>query len=283
MTGLFDPELVAALPKSIKFIIHNGAGYDQIDTKACSENGILVSNTPQAVDSATADVAMFLLLGAMRKAWIGQSAIRVGDFRGRTPLGHDPEGKTLGVLGMGGIGSALAKRAVAFGMRVQYHNRKPVPDVETAIPAKYVELDELLSTSDVISIHLPLNEATRHFIGKERLRKMKKGVTIVNTARGAIIDEEALVEVLEQDDHIWSVGLDVYEDEPKVHPKLLANENVMLTPHIGTVTSETQVCSMSDVTKQKADDQQKKMEILAIDNVRSAIQHNRLLTPVNKL
>ena len=161
-------------------------------------------------------------------------------------LGHDPHGKLLGVLGMGGIGTAVAKRAAAFGMSVQYHNRKPVPSDKNPVGAKYVSFEELLRTSDVISVHLPLSPATRHTLSKREFQMMKDGVVVVNTARGPIINEEALVEALESE-KVFSAGLDVYENEPKIHPKLLANDKVALLPHIGTATMETQVCLLPSV------------------------------------
>ena len=236
-TGLFDEELLLALPTSVHFVCHNGAGYDQIDAVAARKRGITVSNTPGSVNSATADIGMFLLLGAMRRAWIPQKAIRSGEWLGKTPLGHDPEDKVVGILGLGGIGTAFAQRAAAFGFKIQYHNRRPVDGSD----AKYVSLEELLKTSDVISIHIPLGPETRHFIGRKEFELMKPGVTIINTARGAIIDEEALVEALKTD-RIWSVGLDVFEEEPKIHPELLKDDRIMLLPHIGTATYETRVC-----------------------------------------
>jgi glyoxylate reductase len=261
-TGRFDKELVDALPSSVKSVSHNGAGYDQIDVPACTAKGIAVSNTPTAVDNATADVAIMLLLGALRRSWTPVSALRKGDWRGKMTLGHDPEGKTLGILGMGGIGGALAKRAKAFEMDVVYHNRNKA---EQEHGARYVDFDELLSKSDVISIHLPLSEKTTHFIGKEQFAKMKDGVVLVNTARGAVIDESALVEALENG-KVWSAGLDVYEKEPEIHPGLIKNENVVLFPHIGTATIETQ----------------KKMEVLVVDNVKSMLKDGKLLTQVQE-
>ena len=227
------------MPSSIKFVCHNGAGYDQIDAKAARKHGITVSNTPGYVNQATADIGIFLLLGALRKAWIPQKAIRNGEWQGQAPLGHDPLGKTIGILGLGGIGTAFAERAMAFGFKIQYHNRKPVE----CSKAKYVSFDELLATSDVISIHLPLNDTTRHIISHKEFAAMKPGAVIINTARGAIIDENALVEALKSD-KIWSIGLDVFETEPKVHPELLKDDRVMLLPHIGSATLETRVCPL---------------------------------------
>lgn len=157
-------------------------------------------------------------------------------------LGHDPEGKTLGILGMGGIGSAFALRAAPFDFHLQYHNRNPVVHPSSnPTNAKYVGFEELIRTSDVISIHLPLNDATTGLIGRKEFEMMKAGVVIVNTARGKIIDEGALVEALEQG-KVFAAGLDVYEEEPEIHPDLIKNDHVVLMPHIGTATVETQVC-----------------------------------------
>ncbi|KAI4277753.1 MAG: hypothetical protein L6R38_005376 [Xanthoria sp. 2 TBL-2021] len=264
LTGRFDQELIDLLPQTLKFISHNGAGYDQIDAEACANRGISVSNTPGAADASTANTAIYLLLGALRRAHIPATALREGRWRGSMSLGHDPDGKTLGILGMGGIGSAFALRAATFGFDMQYHNRNPVVHPSSnPTNARYVSFEELLRTSDVISIHLPLNDATRGLIGRKEFRKMKDGVVIVNTARGKIIDEEALVEALERD-KVFAAGLDVYEKEPEIHPGLIKSDKVVLMPHVGTSTVETQ----------------RKMELLVIDNVRNALQRGSLLTPV---
>lgn len=155
-------------------------------------------------------------------------------------LGHDPEGKTLGILGMGGIGSAVARRALAFDLKIQYHNRHPLPPDQNPFGATYVDFETLLRTSDAISVHLPLGDGTRGLIGKREFKMMKEGVVIVNTARGPIIDEEALVEAVESG-KVFGAGLDVYEREPEVSEGLVDNENVVLLPHVGTATYETQV------------------------------------------
>lgn len=255
-TGIWDEELVQALPKSFKVVAHNGAGYDQLQPAALASRQILATNVPTAVDDATADTGMFLLLGALRNFPTSLSALRRNDWRGKPPpsLGHDPQGKTLGVLGMGGIGRNMAIKARAFGMKIVYHNRKRLPkDLEAG--AHYMEFEELLKKSDVISIHVPLNPKTRHLIGKKELAMMKKGVVIVNTARGAVIDEAALVESLDAG-HVGSVGLDVFEEEPKIHEGLVKNENVLLLPHMGTWTKETQT----------------KMEDWCIGNVRCGLE-----------
>ncbi|MCJ1253748.1 hypothetical protein MMC24_001560 [Lignoscripta atroalba] len=264
VTGRFDEELVSCFPEGLRFVCHNGAGYDQIDVPACTSHGVHVSNVPTAVDDATADTAVFLILGALRGFNLSLLNLRKEQWRGNPPppLGHDPEGKMLGILGMGGIGRNLAKKMRAFGMEVQYHNRKPLSE-ELSGGAKYVEFEELLATSDVISLNLPLNPHTRHIISTSELEKMKPSAIIVNTARGAVIDEAALVKALDEG-KISSVGLDVYEEEPKIHPGLVANERVTLLPHMGTWTSETQTA----------------MEKWNISNIRMALQDGKLMSPV---
>ncbi|KAK2799621.1 hypothetical protein FQN51_006753 [Onygenales sp. PD_10] len=266
ITGLIDEELVNALPRSMRYLAHCGAGYDQIDVHACSARNppLLVSNVPTAVDDATADVNMFLIIGALRNFNTSMLALREGKWKGNPapPLGHDPEGKVLGILGMGGIGRNLKKKAEAFGMRVIYHNRRKLEE-ELAGGAEYVGFEELLARSDVISLNLPLNKNTRHIISHAEFAKMKPGVVLVNTARGAVVDEDALVQALDSG-KVLSVGLDVFEDEPNVHPGLVRNPNVMLVPHMGTWTVETQTA----------------MEEWAIDNVRLAIETGKLKSPV---
>ncbi|KAK9476860.1 D-isomer specific 2-hydroxyacid dehydrogenase [Lipomyces japonicus] len=257
-----DEEVIDAFPDSVKFIAHNGAGYDMINANALIKRGVKLSNTPGSVDDATADVNFFLILGALRGFNLALNNLRQGNWTNGLPLTHDPEGKVLGILGLGGIGRAVKRRADAFDITTQYHNRKPLSD-ELAGGAKYVSFDELLATSDIISLNLPLNAHTRHIINKEAIAKMKDGVVIVNTARGAVIDEAALVEALESG-KVASVGLDVFEQEPKIHPGLLNNKNVILLPHVGTRTFETQ----------------KKMEIQVLDNVKSALINNKLLNIV---
>ena len=271
--------------------IHTGAGYDQCNIADCTANNIRVSNVPTAVDAATADTAMFLMLGALRSFNYPLLNLRKGDFRGKKPppLGHDPEGKVLGILGMGGIGRNLKKKAEAFGMKVQYHNRNPLSQ-ELSGGARYVDFEELLKTSDVISLNLPLNvsfcrrpediilgyrpkeeaiyspppqKSTHHMISTPQFSMMKDSVVIVNTARGAVIDEAALVKALDSG-KVFSCGLDVYEEEPKIHPGLIDNPHVTLLPHVGTWTVETQT----------------EMELWNIGNVRAALERGELNSPV---
>ncbi|PLB38555.1 D-mandelate dehydrogenase-like dehydrogenase [Aspergillus candidus] len=262
LTGPFDAELLSALPASLKYICHNGAGYDNIDVAGCTQKGILVSSTPVAVNNATADVGIFLMIGALRQAYVPLAALRAGKWHGQTTLGHDPQGKVLGILGMGGIGREMAHRAKAFGMKIHYHNRSRLsPELEG--DATYVSFDELLASSDVLSLNLALNPSTRHIIGANEFQKMKDGIVIVNTARGALINEKALVAALDSG-KVMSAGLDVYENEPVVEQGLVDNPRVMLLPHIGTMTYETQ----------------KDMELLVLENLRSAVEKGEMVTPV---
>lgn len=160
ITGKVDEELLSALPQSLHFVCHNGAGYDQVDVPACTRREIRVSNTPTAVDDATADIGIFLMLGALRNLAASMASLRAGQWRGKTlpALGHDPQGKTLGILGMGGIGRNMAKKALAFGMKIKYYNRTRLEEsMEKEIAAEYVDFDTLLRESDVLSLNLPLN------------------------------------------------------------------------------------------------------------------------------
>ncbi|KAM0122990.1 glyoxylate reductase [Aspergillus fumigatus] len=268
ITGFIDEELVNALPRSVSFLAHCGAGYDQIDVHACSARNppLRVSNVPTAVDDATADVNMFLIIGALRNFNAGMQALREGKWRGQPlpALGHDPEGKVLGILGMGGIGRNLKKKAEAFGMRVIYHNRRQLSE-ELAAGA---ELSILALAGSFCGLCMrdsnhPEKKHTRHIISKAEFEKMKDGVVIVNTARGAVMDEEALVQALDSG-KVYSAGLDVFEEEPKVHPGLIRNPNVLLVPHMGTWTVETQTA----------------MEEWAIENVRLAVETGKLKSPV---
>ncbi|KAJ9502539.1 hypothetical protein H2202_001660 [Exophiala xenobiotica] len=261
-TGPFNQELISVLPKSLKFICHNGAGYDNIEVDACTQRGLKVSSTPIAVDNATADVGIFLLLGALRQAWVPLKAIKEGKWRGDSQLGHDPKGKLLGILGMGGIGRAMADRARAFGMKIAYHNRSRLPK-QLEGDATYLSFDELLAQSDVLSLNLSLNAKTRHIISAPEFAKMKDGIIIVNTARGALINEKDLVSALDSG-KVSSVGLDVFEDEPKIEAGLLKSDRAFIVPHIGTMTWETQ----------------RDMELLVLQNLENAVDKGSLLTPI---
>lgn len=237
--GIFDAELISKLPDSCKAICHNGAGYDQIDVKACKQRGIIVSNTPGAVDEGTATTALYLLLSALRQFSIAERNLRALKWKSGLPPAHDPSAMTLGLLGMGGIGVYFAKMAHALPMKkIYYHNRSPKKDAPEW--AEYVPtLDELLEKCDVLSVHCPLNEHTVGLVGEAQIRKLRKGSIIINTARGKVIDEAALIRALE-DEHLYAAGLDVYPDEPNVNPRLMEFRNVTLLPHMGTETEESQ-------------------------------------------
>ncbi|KAK1540829.1 hypothetical protein CPAR01_06818 [Colletotrichum paranaense] len=262
VAGKFDEEFVNQLPTSLKYICHTGAGYDQIDVDACTRRNIIVTYAPDPVTSATADLTIFLLLGAIRQLNPSFTSLRSGNFKKGLDFGHDPQGKTLGILGMGRIGRAVKRRAEPFGLKTIYHNRKPLSD-DLAAGCQYVSFDELLSTSDIISVHVPLSASTTHLIGAAEIAKMKAGVVLINTARGAVIDEAAMAAALDEG-HIAAVGLDVYEKEPLVDERLVKNERALLIPHLGTHTVETLG----------------QMESLAIENARRGVLKERLLTVV---
>lgn len=238
VAGPFDAQFVAQLPQTLTHIHHTGAGYDQIDVASCSSRRITVTNAPDPVTDSTADLTTFLIIGALRNLNQSILSIRQGSFS-KGDWGRDPQGKTLGILGLGRIGRAVAARMKPFGMNVVYHSRNRIDErLEAAADAKYVSFDELLATSDVLSIHTPLNASTKHLLAKAQLQAMKKGSTIVNTSRGAVIDEAALVEALDSG-HIASVGLDVYEKEPQVHEGLIRNQRALIVPHMGTHSTDT--------------------------------------------
>ncbi|KAJ5195679.1 hypothetical protein N7449_006158 [Penicillium cf. viridicatum] len=262
VAGKFDAELIERLPPSCKYICHNGAGYDPIDTSACAKRGIIVTNAPDPVTDATADLAIFLMLGALRHLNPSISSLRAGNFKKGVEFGHDPQGKTLGILGMGRIGRAIKHRCDSFGVKTVYHNRNPLP-FERNAGAEYVSFRKLLVESDIISVNVPLNAHTKHLIGAEEITLMKPGVVLINTARGAIIDEAAMADALESN-HIAAVGLDVYEREPEINEKLMKQERALMVPHMGTHTTETLG----------------KMEKWAMENLRCAIVGVPLLSPV---
>ncbi|KAF8839405.1 hypothetical protein BDN67DRAFT_773898 [Paxillus ammoniavirescens] len=250
--GIYDGGLIAGLPSSVKWIAHNGAGYDLVDIHACKEKGIGVSNTSGAVDDGTATTALYLIISCFRHFSWGERSLRVGTWKNpiSSALTHDLTGRTIGILGLGGIGLRLAHLVHAFPMRVLYYSRNCNPEAPEW--CEYVgSMDELFERSDVLSIHVPLREDTRHLVGETQIRKMKSGSIIVNTARGKVLDEEALIRALE-DGHLASAGLDVFPDEPNINPRLLEFPQNVLLPHVGTRTRDTE----------------KKMEVRAMTNLR---------------
>lgn len=232
-----DTDLIARLPDRIRIISTFSVGYEHINIQACQARGITVTNTPGAVTDATADIALLLLLGASRRAYEGERMIREGKWTGWTPtqlLGTGLQGKRLGILGMGRIGEAVAQRAKAFGMEVHYHNRRRL-----AHAATYHETAEsLLKVSDFLSLHFPLTPQTRGFLNAERLAMMPKGAVVVNTARGGVVDDEALLAALKSG-QIAAAGLDVFDGEPNLHAGYRDLPNTFLLPHLGTATVET--------------------------------------------
>lgn len=235
---LSRPVLQAVAPKLIAQL---AVGYDNIDLPAATELGILVANTPGVVTESTADLAFGLLLAAARRIAEGHHYIHSGQWHSWTMglmVGRDIHNRTLGILGMGQIGQAMARRAAGFGMRVLYHNRQPIEGSNAGSGAQWVSKDDLLREADFLTIHVPLSAATRHIIGETELRAMRPDAILINTSRGPVVDESALARALTEK-WIAGAGLDVFEDEPRIHPALLAHPGVVVTPHIGGASRET--------------------------------------------
>ncbi|KAG0693957.1 hypothetical protein DFH29DRAFT_368169 [Suillus ampliporus] len=250
--GIYDADLIEQFPSSVKWIAHNGAGYDLVDVRACKAKGICVSNTPGAVDDATATTAFYLVISCMRHFSFAQRCLRAGDWKYPISSGatHDLTGYTIGILGLGGIGLRLAYLAHAFPMRVLYYSRSRNPEAPEW--CEYVDsMDELCARVDVLSVHVPLRADTVNLVGEKQIRAMKRGSILVNTARGKVVDEEALLRALDNG-HLSSVGLDVFYDEPNVNPRLFDFPQNTLLPHVGTRTRDTE----------------KKMEVRALTNLR---------------
>ena len=237
-----DRALIERLPGPLKLIAAFGVGTDRIDVAAARAAGITVSNTPDVVTEATADLALGLMIAALRGFSPGERRLREGRWTGpdiKDFLWHSVAGKTLGVIGLGRIGAAVAKRAKAFNMRILYHSRSAKPQLEAELGLEYQpDLYRLLKASDVVSLHLPLGPETRHIIDAEALAQMKPSAVLVNTGRGPLVDEAALAAALSEG-RLFAAGLDVYEDEPAVHAALLKCPNATLLPHMGTAAEET--------------------------------------------
>jgi glyoxylate reductase len=238
-----DGALIAAAGPQLGLIANFGVGVDNIDLAAARARGIAVTNTPGVLTEDTADVALALMLMAARRLGAAERALRRGEWRGWGPtdqLGTSLTGKRLAIVGMGRIGQALARRAAALGMRIDYHNRRRLDAAaERAVGARYrADLDAMLRDADMVSLHVPYTPETHRLIDRRRLRLLRREAFLINTARGAIVDEEALIEAL-QAGAIAGAGLDVYASEPHVDPRLVALENVVLLPHVGSATVET--------------------------------------------
>lgn len=241
LTDRIDDAFLAQCPK-LKVVANVAVGYDNIDVAAATGRGVLVTNTPGVLTDATADFALALLLAVVRRIVEADRYVREGHFRAWLMMGlhgTDLAGRTLGVAGFGRIGQAVARRGRGFGMHVIYAANHRAPQaVEEELDATFVDKEALIATSDVLSLHVPLNAATRHYLGEPEFARMKASAYIVNTSRGPVIDENALVGAL-RSGAIRGAGLDVFEREPEVHPELIGMTNVVLAPHIGSATVET--------------------------------------------
>jgi glyoxylate reductase len=242
LTTKVDDAFLDAAGPQLKVVANVAVGYNNIDVAACARRGVVCTNTPGVLTDATADIAMALVLMATRRLGEGERVIRDqqpwqwGMFY---MLGSGIQGKQLGIVGMGDIGQALARRAKAFGMQIAYSNRRPVsPRIEAELGAQFMSMEELLATSDVVSLNCPYSPETHHLMTAPQFEMMKSSAFLVNTARGPIVDEAALVAAL-RTGQIAGAGLDVFEQEPAVHPGLLECENAVLIPHLGSATEET--------------------------------------------
>ncbi len=245
VTDRIGPGLIERAGPQLKLIANFGAGVDHIDVKAATERGIVVTNTPGVLTEDTADIAMALILATARRVVEGADVVRAGGFAGWSPtwmMGVRLRGKKLGVIGMGRIGAALAHRARAFGLSIHYYNRRPVPaSVSGPLEATYWDsLDQMLAHMDVVSVNCPHTPGTFHLLSARRLRLMQPHAILVNTARGEIVDEAELAAMLAEG-RLAGVGLDVYEHEPAVNPRLLKLPGAVLLPHLGSATLETRV------------------------------------------
>jgi glyoxylate reductase len=245
VTDRIDSAVLSQAGPKLRLIANFGNGVDNIDVVTANNRGITVTNTPGVLTEDTADMTMALMLGVPRRIAEGIKVIEHGDWAGWSPtwmLGHRISGKRLGIVGMGRIGQAVARRAKAFGMSIHYHNRRRVPEAtEEALEATYWDsLDQMLARMDVVSVHCPHTPATYHLLSARRLKLMKPEAYLVNTARGEVIDEAALIRQLEAG-QLAGAGLDVFEHEPAVNPKLVSSDKVVLLPHMGSATIEGRI------------------------------------------
>jgi glyoxylate reductase len=268
LTEKVDAELLAAAGPQLKIVANHAVGFDNVSLPDCTAAGVMATNTPDVLTETTADTAFALLMTAARRVGEGERFLRAG-----TPwiwgplmmLGQDVHHKTIGIVGFGRIGQAVARRAKGFGMDVIYADAFQLPaDVEAETGAQRVELDELLERADFVSIHTNLTPETRHLFGAEQFERMKETAVLVNTSRGPVVDEAALADALESGE-IFAAGLDVFEHEPDVHPKLLGLENAVVIPHLGSATVDTRDA----------------MGHLAVDNVFAALDGERPPTLLN--
>jgi glyoxylate reductase len=268
LTERVDEEFLGAAGEGLIVVANFGVGYDNIDVPACSARGVVVTNTPDVLTEATADIAWVLMMAAARRVGEGERFLRSRSEWVWEPdfmLGQDVYGKVLGVVGFGRIGRAVARRGRSFGMRLLYHSSSRAPaEVEAELGAEYRELDELLAEADFVTVHTPLTARTRHLIGAEQIATMKRTAVLVNASRGPVVDEAALVEAL-REGRIFAAGLDVFEREPEIDPGLLKLENVVIIPHLGSATVQTRTA----------------MGLLAAENLIAALDGRRPPNLVN--
>jgi glyoxylate reductase len=242
LTTAVDDELLDAAGPGLKIVANVAVGYNNIDVAACARRGVTVTNTPGVLTEATADIALALILMTTRRLGEGERVIRSGEpwqWSMFYLLGTGIQGQTLGIVGLGAIGQAVARRARAFGMDIVYSNRtRLAPEVEAELGARPLPLSELLATSDVVSLHCPYSPATHHLMNRDTIALMRPTAFLINTARGPVVEEAALANALQMGE-LAGAGLDVFENEPEVHPRLLACENAVLIPHLGSATVET--------------------------------------------
>jgi glyoxylate reductase len=266
LSDRIDNEVLAAAT-GVKIFANYAVGYDNVDLDAATRHGIMVTNTPGVLTDATADLAWALLFAVARKIVIADRHVREGKFQGWSPLlfvGNDVTGKTLGIIGAGRIGTAMALKSQGFQMRVLYTSPKKNQILEDTIGAQRVDTKTLLQQSDFVSLHVRLLPETRHLIGKDELRLMKPSAYLINTSRGPVVDEQALVQALKHG-LIAGAGLDVYEEEPKLAPELTALDNVVLLPHLGSATVETRA----------------RMSVMAAENILAGLRGERPPNLVN--
>lgn len=266
LTDKIDKEVIDNMNRC-KIIANYAVGFNNIDIEHARRKGIVVTNTPDVLTDSTADLTMTLVLACARRVLEGESLMRSKQFTGWRPkllLGYELKDKIFGIVGMGRIGFAVAKRAKSFGCRIIYYSDKKNSDAEKEFNAKRVSLDYLMKNSDIISLHIPLTEKTRNLISSEKLDMMKSNCIFINTARGEVVDEKHLISLLKAK-KIFSAGFDVYENEPQVNPKLLKLKNVVLLPHLGSATVEARNA----------------MSELAAKNVIAVLSGKSPITPVN--
>lgn len=268
LTDKIDAEVFDAAGPQLKVVSNYAVGYDNIDVNEATKRGVVVTNTPGVLTETTADLAWALILSTARRVVEADKFTRAGKYEGWAPmlfLGQDVFGKTLGIIGMGRIGQAVARRAKGFNMKVLYNDIRRIPeDLEKELNATFVSLDELIEQSDFISLHTYLSPETYHLINEERLKRMKKTAYLINTSRGPVVDEAALVKALKEG-WIAGAGLDVYEFEPKLVPGLAECENAVLLPHIASASVETRT----------------KMATMAAENLLAVLAGKMPPNPVN--